>query len=161
MKIAIVAALARNRVIGKNNRLPWRLPRDRRHFRELTMGKPVIMGRKTFASIGKALPGRKNIILTRDLNFRAEGGVVVHSSGEALKSAEGSEEVMIIGGAEIYREFLPLAERMYLTLIHADFEGDAYFPKYDPNEWQEKERHDFPPDDENPYPYSFVLLERK
>lgn len=161
MKISIVAAIAKNRVIGKNNRLPWRLPRDMQHFREVTTGKPVIMGRKTFESIGKALPGRKNIILTRDSNFRAEGCVVVHSVEEALAAAEGTQEIMVIGGAEIYKAFLPRAERMYLTEIHADFEGDTYFPEYDPDEWQEKERQDFPADTENPYQYSFVVFERK
>lgn len=161
MKISIVAAIAKNRVIGKNNRLPWRLPRDMQHFREVTTGKPVIMGRKTFESIGKALPGRKNIILTRDSNFRAEGCVVVHSVEEALAAVEGTQEIMVIGGAEIYKAFLPRVERMYLTEIHADFEGDTFFPEYDPSEWQETERQDFPADEKNPYRYSFVVFERK
>ncbi len=152
--------MKKNRVIGKGNALPWHLPADMKHFRELTMGKPVIMGRKTFESIGKPLEGRKNILITSDSNYRAEGCLVVHSLEEALKTAEGGEEVMIIGGGKIYEEFLPKADRIYLTEIHQDFEGDTYFPEFNQNEWQETSREDFKPDEKNPFAYSFVTLER-
>lgn len=124
------------------------------------MGKPIIMGRKTFESIGKPLPGRKNIILTRDKNYQAEDCIVVHSREEALSSAANNAEVMVIGGAEIYNEFLKSADRIYLTLIHADFDGDIYFPEIERQEWREKDREDFESDDKNPYSYSFITLER-
>lgn len=161
MTISLIAVVARNRVIGKEGTLPWRLPADQKHFRDLTLGKPVIMGRKTFESIGKPLLYRKNIVLTHDLNYRAKGCIIVHSPQAALSAAKGANEVMVIGGAEVYREFLPMTERIYLTELHADFEGDTYFPEFDHNEWQEKERQDFQPDEKNSYLYSFVVLDRK
>ncbi|MBI2651863.1 type 3 dihydrofolate reductase [Candidatus Woesearchaeota archaeon] len=137
MIISLIAAMGKNRIIGKNNSLPWRLPEDMKRFKQLTLGKPVVMGRKTFESIGKPLPNRTNIIITHDKNYKAEGCIIVHSVKEALKTAEGNKEVMIIGGEKIFREFLPIADRMYLTFIDEDFEGDAYFPEYDKEEWKE------------------------
>ncbi len=161
MLISLVAALARNGVIGVDNRLPWRLPADLRHFRHLTMGKPVLMGRKTFQSIGKPLPGRTNIVVTRDADFQAPGVIVVDSITAGIQAAEGHEELMVIGGASIYEAMLPQAGRMYLTFIHQDFAGDARFVDYDENEWVETAREDHPADDDNPCAYSFVTLERK
>lgn len=157
MIVSLIAAMGRNRVIGKDNFLPWKLPEDMKRFKEITSGKPVIMGRKTFESIGKPLPNRLNIIITHDKNYKAEGCAVAHSLGQALKSAEGNEEAMVIGGEQIFREFLPKADRMYLTLIDCDFEGDAHFPEYNENEWKEVKRDGRKGD----YKFVFVDLERR
>lgn len=161
MIISIIAAVAGNMIIGNNNSLPWNLPADMEYFKETTLGKPIIMGAKTFASIGKALPDRKNIILSFDKNYKAEGCVVVTSIEDALKEVGEDEEVMIAGGASIYKQFLPLANRLYLTFIHHDFSGDTYFPKFNIDEWKEIKRIDNQPDEKNPYSYSFVILEKK
>jgi dihydrofolate reductase len=160
VKIAIVVAMAENRVIGRDNRLPWRLPADLRHFKQVTVGKPVLMGRKTHESIGRALPERTNIVVTRDRSYMAPGCVVVHSIERALKAAEGYEEAMVIGGTDFYRQLLPKADRIYLTLVHAEFEGDALFPEINQGVWREVERTDCAPDEKNPWPYSFIRLER-
>ncbi|MDO8601068.1 MAG: dihydrofolate reductase [bacterium] len=162
MVISIIVAIANNWVIGCKNALPWHLPADLKHFHQLTAGKPVIMGQKTFESIGKPLPGRTNIIITLDNNYAIPGCLVVHSVGESLEAAKGFEEVMIIGGASIYKQFLPLADRLYLTLIEADIAGaDAFFPEINYSEWNEVERVKNEPDKENPYPYTFLTLERR
>lgn len=157
MIISLIAAMGKNRVIGKDNSLPWKLPEDMKRFRELTAGKPVVMGRKTFESIGKPLPNRKNIILTRDKNYKADGCIVVHSVDDALNATKESNEVMIIGGANIYGQFLPIANKMYLTLIDADFEGDAYFPEYDKSEWGEVKREEHKNDN---FRFVFAEMER-
>ena len=161
MIISLIAAMDRNRIIGKNNALPWSMPADLKHFRDLTRGKPIIMGRKTFESIGRPLPDRINIIITRDQAYRAPGCVVVHTTDAALQAAGDAPEVMVIGGGEIFSMFLGRSERMYLTYIDADFEGDARFPKYAADEWQETEREPHDADTTNPHPYTFVILERK
>jgi len=162
MTISIIVAIANNWVIGCKNALPWHLPSDMRHFHQLTMGKPVIMGQKTFESIGKPLPGRTNIIITFDKSYTAPGCIVAHSIEESLATAKNSDEVMIIGGASIYKQFLPLANRLYLTLIEADIEGaDAFFPEFDYSDWNEIERVKNESDKENQYPYTFLTLERK
>jgi dihydrofolate reductase len=158
--IAIVVAMADNRVIGQDNRLPWHLPADLRHFKQLTVGKPVMMGRKTHESIGRPLPERTNIVVTRDRSYTAPGCVVVHSIESALKAAADHEEVMVIGGMDFYWQLLPKADRIYLTLVHAEFEGDALFPELDERQWREVERVDCAPDEKNPWPYSFIRLER-
>jgi len=160
MTISIIAAVGNNRVIGNKNSLPWHLPADMEYFRKNTFGKPIIMGSKTFESIGKSLPSRKNIILSDDIDYKAPSCLVVHSIEEALKEAEGNDEVMIVGGASIYKQFLPLANRMYLTFIHHNFEGDSFFPEYDLREWKEIKRIDNQADKNNPYPYSFVVFEK-
>lgn len=157
--LSFVVAMARNGVIGRDNQLPWRLPADLRHFKAVTMGKPVVMGRRTYASIGRPLPGRTNIVVTRDSAYRAEGCRVVHSIEEALAAGGDAAEVMIIGGAELYRQLLPRADRIYLTRIEEDFSGDTYFPELDADRWQELAREQHAPDEQNPYPYSFILLE--
>ena len=158
MIISFVVAMGKNRVIGKNNSLPWNLPADMKRFKELTLNKPVIMGRKTFESIGRPLPNRTNIIITRDKNYKADGCVIVNSADEALNAAKGNEEIMIMGGAQIYAEFLPLAHRMYLTIIEKEFERHSYFPEYNDHEWKiiHKEDHE-----DDGLRYSFVDLERK
>lgn len=161
MIISIIAAVADNMVIGINNSLPWNLPADMEYFRKTTFGKSIIMGAKTFKSIGKALPGRKNIVLSNDSDYKAEGCVVTGSIEEALKQTEGSEEVMVAGGASVYRQFLPLANRLYLTFIHHNFEGDSFFPEFDRNKWQEVKRIDNKADENNPFDYSFVVFEKK
>ncbi|MFH1181121.1 MAG: dihydrofolate reductase [bacterium] len=156
MIISIIAAIGNDRVIGKNNKLPWNLPEDMEHFKKLTMGKPVIMGQRTFESIGRPLPERKNIILSRDDNFQTSGCLVAKSIDEALEAARETKaaEVMIIGGESVYVQFLPLADKMYLTVVEGDFEGDAYFPEFSYNEWKETERVDN-------NGYSFITLERQ
>ncbi len=161
MRIALIAALARNRVIGRDNQLPWRLSADLQHFKALTMGKPIVMGRKTYESIGKPLPGRTNIVVTRDENYNAEGCVVVHSIDEALQAADGADEVMIMGGANLYSQLLPRADRLYLTEVQADVPGDAWFPELVASEWQELERESHPADEKNEFDYDFVVLARR
>ncbi|HLB15045.1 MAG TPA: dihydrofolate reductase [Burkholderiales bacterium] len=137
---ALVAALARNRVIGVGNRLPWRLPEDLARFKRLTMGAPVIMGRKTRESIGRPLPGRRNIVVTRARDVNWEGCIVAHSLDEALALARDAGEAFVIGGAELYAQALPRADRLYLTLIDADYAGDASFPEFDAAAWREVAR---------------------
>ena len=161
MLISLIAAMSQNRVIGIDNQLPWKLPADLRHFRSISMGKPILMGRRTFESIGKPLPGRINIIVSRNPAFRVQGGIVVSTISEGIRAAEEHEELMVIGGASIYSAILPLTNRMYLTLIHQDFAGDAYFTNFDESEWAETERQDCPVDEFNPYAYSFITLQRK
>lgn len=161
MRIALIAALDRNGLIGRDNALPWRLPADLQHFKRLTLGKPIVMGRLTWESLGRPLPGRHNIVLTRDPAYHAEGASVVHSIDAALAAAGAVDEVMVIGGAALYRTLLPRAARLYLTRIDAAFDGDAWFPEVDPAAWREVARETHAPDERNPYPYAFVTLERR
>ena len=161
MIISLIVAMGRNRVIGKDNALPWKLPADMKRFREITTGKPVIMGRKTFESIGHALPKRTNIVMTRDADFRTDGCIVVHSPEDALHAAMGAEEAVVIGGSSVFEQFLPKIGRMYLTIINEDFEGQSLFPEFDMDEWYEVERREFAPDEKNMYSYTFLTLERK
>lgn len=158
--ISIIVAMDENRLIGSDNALPWHLPADLQRVKQLTTGHAIILGRKNFESIGRPLPNRKNIIISRDPGYDAPGCVVVNSIDAALDAAEG-EDVFIFGGARIYEQMFDLAERMYLTLIHATFEGDTWFPDYDPAAWTEIERRDFTADEKNPYNYSFITLEKK
>ena len=159
-RISLVAAMGSGRVIGVDNRLPWRLPADMKHFRALTLGKPVLMGRKTFDSIGKPLAGRTNIVVSQDRHYHPDGVCIAHSIDEALTLAAGEAEVMVIGGASFYAQLLPRAECLYLTEIHHHFTGDAYFPAWDPAEWRETAREDHAPDQANAYGYSFITLQR-
>jgi dihydrofolate reductase len=161
MRISLVVAMAANRVIGRDNGLPWHLPADLQHFKRITMGKPILMGRRTWESIGRPLPGRTSIVITRDAGYSAPGCVVVHTIEAALQAAaDCGDEAMVIGGAEFYRQVLPRANTLYLTRIHADFEGDTLFPELDESEWREVERSDCEPDGKNPYRYSFIRLDR-
>jgi dihydrofolate reductase len=157
--ISFIVAISENRVIGRRGQLPWRLPADLRRFKAITMGKPILMGRRTFESIGRPLPARKNLLVTTRADYRAPGCTVCHSIEEALATAGQAPEVLVIGGASLYRSLLPRAERIYLTLIHARCTGDTFFPELDPGAWQETERSDHAPDAENALPYSFLVLE--
>lgn len=159
--ISLIAAVAANGVIGRDGGLPWRLPADLRRFKDLTMGKPILMGRKTWLSLGRPLPGRRNIVLTRDAAFRADGAVVAHAIDEALCAAESAEEIMVIGGAEVYRALLPPARRLYLTEVKARVEGDARFPAWDRGAWREISREEHAADERHAHAFSFVVLERR
>lgn len=163
MTISLLVAAAENGVIGKQGELlPWKLSSDLKRFKQLTMGHPIIMGRKTYETIARPLPGRLNIIVTRDTSFTAKGCSVVHSIDEAITKAReaDSDEIFIIGGGVIFEETLPLANKLYLTEVHAEPEGDTYF-QYNQDEWQEIDRQDFDADKKNQYPYSFVTLVKK
>lgn len=160
MRLSAICAMSQNRVIGRDNQLPWRLPADLRHFKKITTGHPIILGRKTFESIGRALPDRCNVVLTRDVDFQAPGCVVVNSIETALSAVAYSNEAFVIGGALLYQQVLPRVHRLYLTEIHHFFEGDAFFPELNPNEWIETERINHEPDAENIYSYSFIILDR-
>lgn len=161
MKVSMIAAMARNRVIGADNQMPWHLPADLKHFKAVTLGKPVIMGRKTFESIGRPLPGRLNIVISRS-GFAADGITVVSSPEQALAAAGVVDEVMIIGGGVIYDLFLEQADRLYLTFIDLDVAGDTQFPDYQQvADWQEVERESHTADDKNPHNYQFVTLQRQ
>ncbi len=161
MLISLIVAMAENRVIGRGNQMPWHLPADLRHFKSVTLGKPVIMGRKTFESIGRPLPGRRNVVISRNLDWCAEGVESVSSLDAALALVQDADEVMIIGGGQLYREALPLAQRLYLTHIELPVsDADTWFPDYSQYQWQlrAEELHD--PDEKNPYHYRFETLER-
>ncbi|WP_461535753.1 dihydrofolate reductase [Spongorhabdus nitratireducens] len=166
MKIAMIAAVAENNAIGINNKMPWYLPGDLRYFKAVTMGKPIIMGRNTFESLKKPLPGRTNIVITRNPDYSHDGIRVVHNTEEALSLAEdialvnGNEEIMVIGGGQIYKELLPKADRLYLTKVAHSFEADAYFPEFDESEWTEVARDDHQTDDEPALKYSYIVLDR-
>ncbi len=166
MRLALIVAMSENRVIGVNNNLPWYLPEDLKYFKSITMGKPIIMGRKTFDSIGKPLPGRTNIVVSRNPGTELDGCSVVPTLEEAVELSEniglidGASEAIVIGGAQIYELSLPLVDRIYLTEVHAEVHGDSYFPAFDRGDWQEVGRETFYAEDENPYDYSFVVLDR-
>jgi len=162
MMLTAIAAMSENYTIGKDNQLPWHLPADLKHFKSITVGHPILMGRKTFDSIGKPLPNRMNIIMTRDNEFQADGCHVVSSVDEALDCAKNEqvEEVFVIGGAEIYKQLLPQIKRVHLTIVHHEFDGDVYFPKLREDEWKEISRERHMADLDNPHEYSFVTLER-
>ena len=166
MKLALIAAMAQNRVVGIDNKLPWHLPEDLKYFKRITTGKAVIMGRKTYESIGRPLPNRTNIVITRSTEFSAPGIEVVNSLDAAIELAENVslinavDEVMVIGGAQIYEAALPQADRLYLTHVHANVEGDAYFPDVDMSQWKELGREDYDASETNPYDYSFVVYDK-
>jgi len=154
--LSLITAMDSNRVIGKNNSLPWHLPADLAYFKQTTMGKPVIMGRKTFDSIGKALPGRKNIVLTRDYSFEAPDCEIATDIDQAMSKVDGSLEVMLIGGASLYEQTIHSADIIYLTLIHHEFNGDTWFPEINPIYWKLESRDDFERDEKNQFAYSFL-----
>lgn len=166
MKLALIAAYAQNRVVGIDNKLPWHLPEDLKYFKRCTSGKAIIMGRKTYESIGRPLPNRTNIVITRNPAFKADGVKVVTSLNDAIELAaavnevNGVDEIMVIGGAAIYEITLPMADRLYLTHVHAQVEGDAYFPEVDFSNWREVERADYASSETNPYDYSFVVYDK-
>lgn len=162
-----MVACAANGCIGRDNKLPWYLPEDLKYFKRITFGKPIIMGRNTWESLKGPLPGRTNIVITRQADYQAEGARVVGSLAEACRLAEhiavvdGSDEVIVIGGAQIYAAALPEADRIYITEVHADVEGDTFFPAYDRSQWQEMGREDYPASGPNPYDYSFAVFKRR
>jgi dihydrofolate reductase len=160
-RLELVVAAARNGVIGRGNALPWRLPADLRHFKRVTMGHPVLMGRRTWESIGRPLPGRHNLVLTRDRGYVAEGATVVHSFAEAERLAADAPALMLIGGAELYREALPRAAVLHLTEVHADVDGDVYLPAFDRDEWFETAREEHPADEHHAHAFAFLRLERR
>ena len=159
--ISIIVAASANNVIGAQGDLPWRLSDDLKRFKTVTMGKPIVMGRKTWESIGRALPGRRNIVITRQQNFAAEGCDVVQSTDEAIVAAGDVDEIMVIGGSEVYALFLPVAQRLYLTRVHADVNGDAFFPVVDEDEWQLVSDEAHVADSRNEFDFSFRIYERK
>ncbi|MBS4013691.1 MAG: dihydrofolate reductase [Bacteroidetes bacterium] len=163
MTVSIIAAVANNGVIGNKNRLIWHMPADLKFFRKTTLGHIMIMGRKTFESIGKPLPGRKTIIVTKQLDYKVEGCQIAHSYEEALKLSKNEKHVFVVGGAQIYEYALnhKATKNLYLTRIFAAFDGDTFFPEVDCSKWELMERNDFEPDKDNKYPFSFMIYKRK
>lgn len=160
-RLSLIVAMDRNRLIGSGNGLPWHLPADLAFFKRTTMGKPLVMGRKTFDSIGKALPGRRNIIVTRDAGFRADGCEIAGSIDQALDACAGSNEIMLIGGASLYQQTLQRADCLYVTRIDHEFDGDTWFPAFDESRWRIEAREDFEADSRNPHAYSFIKFVRE
>ena len=158
--LSLIAAISENGVIGRDNKLPWHMPADLAHFKRLTMGKPVLMGRRTWESLPGILPHRTHVIFTRDRDYVAEGGFVVHSIQQAIDFAGDAEELMVVGGANLYAQTLPLASRMYLTIVHDHFDGDTAFPDYEKADWREVSREQHDSDERNPHAYSFLIFER-
>lgn len=158
--ITLIAAMAENRIIGGNNRIPWHLPADLQHFKRLTLHKPIVMGRRTWESLPGPLPQRIHIVVTRNPYYRAPGCLLAATPEAAIHAAGAVPEVMVIGGATLYRALLPLAHRMYLTLVQGAFAGDVLFPEWKPSEWEQRSREAHPPDTRNPVGYTFITLER-
>jgi dihydrofolate reductase len=158
--VTLIVAVADNGVIGRDNALPWHLPEDLKRFKRITMGKPIVMGRKTFESIGKPLPGRQNIVVTRDADYRREGVTVLHTVDAAIAAAVEAQEVMVIGGADLFRLFLPGAGRVHLTRVHAQIPGDVHWVELDAHAWRLVEREEFPADDRHAHAMSFEVWER-
>ena len=159
--VTLIVAAADNGVIGRENALPWHLPEDLKRFKRLTMGKPMIMGRKTFESIGKPLPGRLNIVVTRDTNYHREGVRVVHGVDEAIAAAANAAEVMVIGGSELFRLFLPRAGRVHLTRVHAQVDGDVTWPPLDPQTWEVVEKEHHVADERHTWDMTFEVWEKR
>ncbi|NOS89893.1 MAG: dihydrofolate reductase [Methylococcaceae bacterium] len=162
MKISLIVAMAHNRVIGLNNQMPWHLSADLKNFKKITLGSPILMGRKTFESIGRPLPGRTNIIISRNLAYQQPGCLIANNLENALQIAcQNADEVFVIGGAELYKSLLPVANTLYMTLIHQDFTGDTWFPAWDNHSWTEVQREDINDDPQVAFRYSFIKLERQ
>ncbi|SIR50521.1 dihydrofolate reductase [Aeromonas sp. RU39B] len=160
MKIAMIVAMARHRVIGKDNAMPWHLPADLAHFKAVTLGKPILMGRRTFESIGRPLPGRRNLVVSRDATYAPVGVEVFASPEAALQAVAEVDEVMVIGGGRLYQEMLEQADTLYLTHIDVEVEGDTHFPDYQQLVWQQVDEERHQPDERNPYSYRFETLQR-
>lgn len=157
--ISLLWAMDENRAIGRNNQLPWHLPEDLKYFKRVTMGKPIAMGRKTYDSIGRPLPGRENIVITRSQGITIEGCTVIHDVKDLLKRDD--KELFVIGGAEIFKEILPFADRLYVTEISEEFEADTFFPEYNLSDWELIESTPGVKDEKNPYDYEFLVYQRK
>ncbi len=160
MKVALIVAMDEQGLIGKDNDLPWKISADLKYFRRTTMGKPIIMGRNTHESIGRPLPGRQNIVISSQQNYRAEGCDVVHSIDAALALCSDVEQVMVMGGASLYQQILPLADTLYLTRVHASLDGDTWFPEWSEQDWQLISSEDHQADENNEFDYSFQLYQR-
>ena len=160
MRLALIVAMSENGVIGRDGELPWRLSADLKRFKSLTMGHHIVMGRKTFESIGRPLPGRTSVVLTRQPDFAADGAVTVNSLDEALRVAADDDEVFVIGGAELYGQALPRVDRLYLTLVNATVTGDATFPEFEPGDWKVIEKSSHATDKRNEFPSTFMILDR-
>ena len=160
MNISIVVAMSSNSLIGKDGNLPWHLSADLQHFKSITMVKPIVMGRLTYESIGRPLPGRENIVLTRDPGYKADGCTIVHDLEQVTSRCSDTDEIMIIGGAQLYIETIPLANKLFITEVHAELDGDTFFPDFERKQWREIERQRFDADEKNDFNYSFVVLER-
>lgn len=152
--------MAKNRVIGAKGRIPWYLPNELKLFKSLTMGHHIVMGRKTYESINRLLPGRTTVIVTRQRDYIVPGAIVVHSVKEALNACRGDEEIIVIGGADLFRETLPIADRLYLTVVDAEPEGDTFMPEIDMSEWRETSPQSFEPDEKHPHAYRFAVYDR-
>ena len=152
--------MGRNRVIGIGNRIPWHLPNELKLFKSLTMGHHIVMGRKTYESINRLLPGRTTVIVTRQRDYQVPGAIVAHSIREALDACEGDDEILVIGGADLFRETLPIADRLYLTVVDAEPEGDTFMPDFDMSEWRETSSQDFAPDEKHAHGYRFAIYDR-
>ena len=161
MNISIIVAMANERVIGVNNGLPWDLPADMKHFRELTLGKPIIMGRKTYESIGRPLPGRRNIVVSRNSELKIPGVDVVSTLDDAISMVSNVQEIMIVGGAQLYADALSKANKIYLTKINLDIKGDSFFPQFNESEWTVLQKDDFECNELNKIDFSFIVLEKK
>jgi len=161
MRVSLIVAMAKNRVIGVNNTLPWHLPADLKHFRTLTMGHHIVMGRKTYESIGKPLPGRTSVVVTRDAGYAPPGVITVNTLEAAISACGEDKEIFMIGGEELYRHAIKFADRVYLTEIDADIAGDKHFTELDPGYWQETKRVSHAPDERNCYSFQFVVYDRK
>ena len=160
-RISLIVAMANNRVIGANNQIPWHLPNELKLFKRLTMGHHIIMGRKTYESIGRLLPGRTTVIVTRQKDYAVEGAIVAHSIDEAIGACEGDDEIFVIGGADLFRDTLPVADRLYLTTVDAEPDGDVFMPGVDAVEWQETSAEAFAKDEKHAYAYRSAILERR
>ena len=159
-RLSLIVAMAKNRVIGADNRIPWHLPNELKLFKTLTMGHHIVMGRKTYESIGRLLPGRTTVIVTRQKDYAVEGALVAHSVAEALAACEGDDEVFVIGGADLFRETLPIADRLYLTTVDAEPEGDTFMPAFDMKEWSETRSEAFGRDEKHAHAYRLEVLDR-
>jgi len=160
MSISIIVAMSENNVIGKDNELPWHMPNDLKHFKEITMGKPILMGRKTFESIGRPLPGRMNIILSSDPAYLAPGCIVISSVEELEQVVSSDDETMVIGGAKVFAQFLEVASKLYLTRIHTQVDGDVFFPDFRLEDWQQIDDREFETDEQHEFAYSFSTYTR-
>jgi dihydrofolate reductase len=160
MKTAFVVAMDEQGLIGRDNDLPWRLSADLQYFRRITMGKPILMGRKTHESIGRALPGRQNIVVSSLADYQAEGCDVVNSIESALKLAADADEIMVIGGSSLFEQMFDIVDKLYLTRVHAELEGDTWFPEWDKTQWQLISQESHPDDEKNDYAYSFEVYQR-
>jgi dihydrofolate reductase len=158
--ISLIVAMARNRVIGADNKIPWHLSNELKLFKSLTMGHHIIMGRRTYESIGRLLPGRTTVIVTRRRDYEVPGAIVVHSVDEALEAAKGDAEIFVIGGAELFRETLPIADRIYLTVVDAEPEGDTFMPAFELGDWRESQVQSYAPDAKHAFGYRFAVLDR-